>query len=159
MSKIDTLLKKAITFEKLVLYGDRKSYLQAIAQELDQVVAPGQKITFDPSKIPAPSSQLEDKYQNIPAPPTSIEVPEETIKADVPAKKPAMDPSAVYALQIFLNKAFQNDIIAGKKGPIGEDYKWGPETAGRLQEWGRVNKIPATNMQSLINTALKSAKT
>lgn len=32
MSKADTLLKKATFFERLSLYGDRKSYLQALAQ-------------------------------------------------------------------------------------------------------------------------------
>lgn len=31
-SKVDTLLKRATTFEKLALYGDRKAYLSAIAQ-------------------------------------------------------------------------------------------------------------------------------
>src|SRR5271170_2338686 len=31
-SKIDTLLQKATTFEKLALYGDRKAYLRALAQ-------------------------------------------------------------------------------------------------------------------------------
>jgi hypothetical protein len=31
-SKIDTLYNKAITFEKLALYGDRKTYLSALAQ-------------------------------------------------------------------------------------------------------------------------------
>jgi hypothetical protein len=33
MSKADTLLKKASFFERLALYSDRKSYLQALAQE------------------------------------------------------------------------------------------------------------------------------
>jgi len=31
--KADTLLKKATTFERLALYGDRRSFLQALAQE------------------------------------------------------------------------------------------------------------------------------
>lgn len=33
MSKADTLLKKATFFERMALYSDRKSYLQALAQE------------------------------------------------------------------------------------------------------------------------------
>jgi hypothetical protein len=32
MSKVDTLLKKATSYEKLALYSDRRSFLQAIAQ-------------------------------------------------------------------------------------------------------------------------------
>lgn len=39
-SKVDLLLKKATTFERLALYGDRKSFLQAIAQPLPDVVVP-----------------------------------------------------------------------------------------------------------------------
>lgn len=31
-SKVDTILQKATTFEKLALYGDRKAYLRALAQ-------------------------------------------------------------------------------------------------------------------------------
>jgi peptidoglycan hydrolase-like protein with peptidoglycan-binding domain len=38
--KVDTLLKKTTTFERLALYGDRKSFLQALAQET---------VTDDPS--------------------------------------------------------------------------------------------------------------
>jgi hypothetical protein len=36
MKKIDELLKKAELFEKLAIYGDRKSFLRAIAEEVDQ---------------------------------------------------------------------------------------------------------------------------
>ncbi len=35
MSKADTLLKRAASFERMALYADRKSFLQAIAQEQD----------------------------------------------------------------------------------------------------------------------------
>ena len=39
-SKADRLLTKATTFERLALYGDRKSFLQALAQQLPNLVVP-----------------------------------------------------------------------------------------------------------------------
>jgi hypothetical protein len=39
-SKVDSLLKRAATFERLALYGDRKSFLQALAQGLPNLVVP-----------------------------------------------------------------------------------------------------------------------
>lgn len=38
--KIDSLLKKATTFERLALYGDRKVFLQSLAQEAVDEAAP-----------------------------------------------------------------------------------------------------------------------
>ena len=39
-SKIDLLLKKATTFERLALYGDRQNFLQALSQNLPRVIVP-----------------------------------------------------------------------------------------------------------------------
>lgn len=39
-SKVDSLLKKATTFERLALYGDRKSFLKALAQNVSTDAAP-----------------------------------------------------------------------------------------------------------------------
>lgn len=38
--KVDSLLKKATTFERLALYGDRKVFLQTLAQEATDEAAP-----------------------------------------------------------------------------------------------------------------------
>ena len=40
-SKVDSLLKKAAAFERLAVYGDRKAFLQALAQNLPRVLVPG----------------------------------------------------------------------------------------------------------------------
>lgn len=47
MKKIDALLKRVELFERLAVYGDRKSFLQALSQSLPPLVVPN-----DPSHKP-----------------------------------------------------------------------------------------------------------
>lgn len=152
MSKADTVLKKAIAYEILSLYGNRSSYLQALAQQDETWQDVARRQGDVPDTIPAPPPAD-------PNAPQKIDVPEQTISAPAPATKGSLgDPNTVYLLQIFLNKAFKNDIINGRKGPIAEDYKWGPETAGRLKEWGSRNGIPSSDVRQIANLALQQSK-
>jgi hypothetical protein len=67
MSKADTLLKKSITFEKLALYSDCKSFLQAIAQDIQSfppVSNKGINTDYMPGTAP-PVNNLPQEQNNV----------------------------------------------------------------------------------------------
>ena len=72
MKKIDALLKKVELFERLAVYGDRKSFLQALAQNLPDIVVPN-----DPSAPPGQGGVHRVNVNNpaAPAAPTSRPAP------------------------------------------------------------------------------------
>jgi hypothetical protein len=50
MDSIDEIVKKAELFEKLAVYGDRKSFLQAIAQEDGSHISQQALAELDPTE-------------------------------------------------------------------------------------------------------------
>jgi hypothetical protein len=241
-SKAETLLKKATSYEKLALYGDRKTYLEALAQssfpDVDSIVqsinnarknavtsitnfwrqdpaafpmsartdysalrypavdlssASGEQLTTGMDQLvtalngvyraltnsnnqksqdfaeqtvyPAADylrSQVE-KYKSVagslPKPSATPEAAPAGQPGAPAAKAPAQyDSGTINLLQSFLNNALRDQIIAGKRSPLVVDGVLGNDTTGALREWARSQNIPFTNVQSLINTALKSAR-
>lgn len=99
------------------------------------------------SKNYSPKEEVATNSPNVNAPNTQ----------STPAKPGSLgDPETVKTLQIFLNKAFRNDIITGKLGPIGEDSKWGTETQGRLNLWAKRNGVSPADAQALAAIALQT---
>lgn len=78
MKKIDALLKRVELFERLAVYGDRKSFLQALSQGLPNLVVPN-----DPNAPPGqggvhrvdPNSPAPSPQPNPPAPLPRIVAP------------------------------------------------------------------------------------
>lgn len=218
-SKTDRLLKKATSFERLALYGDRKSFLQALAQQplsstesspwsmydeagdprgnqqnwVPQVENGQRTYNYVGPNVPASSVQhtpsLWEKYvtphksnelPNVVRPPvdhsdqaSQIADRDPTImmqkrlnapavpEQDAPARPaPGYDKETISLLQSFLNNAMRDELTKGQYGlsPLVPDGKVGPDTTKFLQLWAGKNKIPATNIQSLLNTAINASK-
>lgn len=150
--KIDALLKKVETFERLAVYGNRRDFLQALAQDSWEDVARQQGDLKDqPSGIPAPRP-MSPPPPNLPPPPPP---PGSETK---PKVQTGMDKPTVELLQTFLNNALKSAIIAGQRGPISIDGIVGPETMGALREWAKANGLGGKDIQDLLNTALTYAK-
>jgi len=145
MKKIDSLLKRVELFERLAVYGDRKSFLQALAQEVQPFPA-------------ASNSGVNAPYVPGTEPPVNnsnsvTTLPTTTIMGDAAQQIPEMKYTApltfnpnVKKVQDFLNQelAVKNPIMA----PIKSDGLWGAETAKAVKLWGDVNKLN----QNLSNT-------
>jgi hypothetical protein len=111
MKKLDSLLKKAAFFEKLANYGDRKSFLKALAQ---YSAAP--PLTSDPSH-PAfsdPSHPELDPVANLPS-------------SNKPAVQSAPFNPEVKKIQERLNQIALKQLPAVRLN-LKEDGKFGPET-------------------------------
>jgi hypothetical protein len=132
MKKINSLLQKVELFERLAVYGDRKSFLEALSQQTWGDVSRQEGFAPESPGIPAPPPE---------APPVPVD--------SLPKAKPAptaqpVSPAALYTIQNFMNKDMLNELP-----PITPDGKWGPETAGRVLAWGKKN-APKLNMQQLL---------
>lgn len=157
MSKADTLLKKATAFEKLAIYSDRKSFLQALSQDATaQTFAPVGPTEYQPGTAPPVHQEPESgpaftgwKQLNAPA------VREQGGVTKTPNYG---DPTTVNTLQMFLNNALRSEIIAGQRSPLVVDSKFGPDTAKALQMWGQKHNIQAKSLSDLVNIALQQSK-
>jgi len=152
MKKIDALLKKVEVFEKLAVYGDRKAFLQTLAQEVQTFPADsGQGINapYVPGTEPSVSTQAPEV-----AAPTdnTMYMPQDQIKGHRPAQ---YDPR-VHAVQNFINNQL---VPAGVISPIEEDGKWGPETAKALKTWGEKNKMSGVPLTAVFTAAQLQATT
>jgi hypothetical protein len=127
MKNLDMLLRKVELFERLAVYGDRKSFLQALAQDNTwSDIARQEGDLPEDHSIPAPS---ETKPSNIP----EITVPG---KPATTSAGPSISPASLYAVQNYINKDMINDLP-----PIKPDGIWGTETAKRVLEWGKKNNL------------------
>jgi hypothetical protein len=153
MKKIDALLKKVELFERIAVYGDRKSFLEALAQNFESFPPPsGQGINapYVPGTAPVP-----------PPPPPASTKPEapvatpESAPAQAPAKPaPAglsINPQELLSVQSYLNK----DMLK-EWPPVTPDGKWGPETARMVAQWAKKNKLNL-GMQQLLDLAKSKA--
>lgn len=145
MSKADTLLKKATFFERLALYGDRKSYLQSIAQQQEPIMetevgklkAPMRPYS-DPSWEEARSREF-GNVRTIPAPPPleSLPKPDEPgtgtgTRVDQPAKPamPSINPEDQKA--VFQFAITQGELVPDPQKQIA-DGRLGNETRKALE--------------------------
>lgn len=159
MKNFNALLKKVELFERLATYGDRKAFLQAIAQEIETFPAPsssGINAPYVPGTepgtapaSPAPAAPSEDPNAG------KLQMPEQKIVGTPPAKNYG-NPATVELLQIFLNKALKPQIETGQRGPIAQDSKFGPETLGALKEWANANGVKGS-VRELADAALERA--
>lgn len=84
----------------------------------------------------------------------TLQLPE----TQIVGQKPSYDPAAVIQLQNFLNNMLKEQIAAGEIKALDPDGKLGPLTTSNLQYWAKANGIAATDVKSLIDTALQQAK-
>lgn len=158
MKKIDALLKKVEVFEKLAVYGDRKSFLKTLAQELPRVVVPNagppgsgghwsDPNSLAPDVAPSPDrddSILMQKHLNAPAAPEKA----------APGRAPAQFDPRVKAVQSLINRQL---VPAGIISPIDEDGKWGTETASALKQWGDKNQLSGVPLTAVFTAAQSRA--
>src|SRR5271168_772555 len=101
MKKIDSLLKKVELFERLAFYGDRKSFLEALAQQTWTDVGRQEGDVPESPGIPSPAPISTVNVNNLPkAAPVAKPAP----------AKPAVSPAALYTIQNFMNKDMLNDL-------------------------------------------------
>jgi hypothetical protein len=139
MKKFDTLFKKVELFERLAVYGDRKSFLQALAQDATSWEDEARREGDVPEdhRIPPPSPETPASPVAAPTAPVA------------PAGGPSVSPSELTGIQNYLNK-----VMLDKWPPVNPDGKWGPETARIVAQWAKANKLNLS-MQQLIES-LKS---
>jgi hypothetical protein len=146
MKKLDALLRKVESFERLAVYGDRKSFLQALSQQAEtwSDVARQEGDLPESHSIPAPSAE---KPSDVP------EVSVDSLPKATPATSagPSISPQDLFKVQNYLNKDMVNDWP-----PVTPDYKWGPETAKMLLQWGKKNKLNF-GVQQLLDLAKSKA--
>jgi hypothetical protein len=146
MKNLNALLKKVELFERLSVYGDKRSFLQALAQQADtwSDVARQEGDLPETHSIPAPSAE---KPSNIP------EVSVESLPKAAPAAPagPSISPKDLYSVQKYIN----NDML-NEWAPVTPDGKWGPETAKRVLQWGKKNNLNL-GIQQLLDMAKSKA--
>lgn len=121
MKKLDTLVKRVEQFERLAVYGDRKSFLKRLAQNMS--VEPNQ------SKMP-PAEPNQSVDPNSPV---------QTVKETVITGNPPIDKKVQKMLNELL--AFQQhaEIM-----PLREDGELGPETRKALAKFKAKYNKPAS---------------
>jgi hypothetical protein len=129
MSKVDELLKKVELFEKLAVYGDRKSFLQALAQSpLDESFnqkafedAADKALEYEPTPAYVP------RLPNVPTE-NVVNLPEVNISGKAPAQYPSVPKDIQQSL------GFEGAQVDGVLGP---------ETRRRLDAQKLYFKLPA----------------
>ena len=126
MKKIDELLKRVEFFERLAVYGDKKSFLTRLAQEANYSPNPN----IPPvGSTPEPNQSVDP---NPPAPSAVMNMPADHITGYRP-----INPQ----VQTLLNKIL---VPAGKILPIQEDGRLGPETQKALSAFKQMTGKPAS---------------
>lgn len=137
MSKADTLLKKATSFERLAVYSDRKSFLQALSQGFDSGTVK-QYENLDEFGNP--------KSQGVPTPPAESTSSEPTKMQEIPTVnitgQPPIRPSQQEALSRIIT-------VDGIGMPIKADGILGPETQKAIDAFKK--KFDPTNKHKLTN--------
>ncbi len=130
MGKFDVLLKKAEMFEKLAVYGDRKSFLQALSQE-DPWAAVRQKLEEERGLPPA----------TIPPPP-----PASTQPAAQPSAAPAPAATSHQSFPLEAQDQLNKILLPYEKiaVPLKLDGKLGPETQKALEAFRQTYGKPGT---------------
>ena len=143
MKNLDALLRKVESFERLAVYGNRKSFLQALSQQAEtwSDVARQEGDLPESHSIPAPSAE---KPSDVP------EVSVDSLPKAAPAG-PSIDPQNLLNIQNYLNKS-----MLSKWPPVTPDGKWGPETAKMLLQWGKDNNLNF-GIQQLLDLAKSKA--
>ncbi len=143
--KFDSLLKKAEFFEKLAVYGDRKAFLQALAQQgetwSDVARQLGDLPDDPPHTIPPPPPAKPE--ENV------IVMPEDHIIGHRP-----LDPKTVKLWQQFLNKAL---VPTGQWIPVQETGVMDQDTVKAARKWAEVNKVPAHDLASILKVLKNKA--
>lgn len=141
MSKINSLLKKTELFEKLALYGDRKSFLESIAQQSSEApVGPSLEgghsgeLDSDPKMTPNPDAKF--------GPPSSL----------APAPQVPTIPTSV---QKKLNDLL---VPAGKINPLDIDGRLGHSTKAALNAFRKAYSIPSNVTDQQLFNQIMSAK-
>jgi hypothetical protein len=142
MSKADTLLKKATSFERLALYSDRKAFLQALAQDAGFGLEPvKQYLNLDEFGKP--------KAQGLPP------VPAVPVTPGAPAAKPYDMPVTNITGKYPTVRKEQQEALSrvnsyeGIGNPITVDGILGPETVNACQLFKK--KFDPTNKYNLTN--------
>lgn len=122
MSKADTLLKKATSFERLAIYSDRKSFLQALSQSPE---AGDVKPLLDYDEFGNP------KPQGIPAPPPAAREPSSFERDEQPKfhEIPTVNITGQLPVRPSQQEALSRVVTVDGIGmPIKADGVLGPET-------------------------------
>jgi hypothetical protein len=135
MKNHDKLIKKVELFERLATYGDRRSFLRALAQKAGGIDPEDtSEVPFDQMPVPPPPAVA----------PTPVAVA--PVAKPVPAG-PSIDPASLKNVQNYVNQA-----MLDKWPPVAVDGKWGPETARALMQWGKTQGLNV-GVQQLLDTA------
>jgi peptidoglycan hydrolase-like protein with peptidoglycan-binding domain len=140
MSKINSLLKKTELFEKLALYGDRKSFLESFAQQ--SVDAP-----IGPSLDGGYSGELDSAPKMTPNPDAKFGPPSSL----APAPQVATIPASV---QKKLNDLL---VPAGKIVPVNVDGKLTQETRRALNAFRKAYNVPASATDQQVFSQIMTA--
>lgn len=111
MKKIDSLLKKVEFFERLAVYGDRKSFLKAIAQDASFTPFQGSTMVGDSGESTVPSGGQT-----------------QTTKEVVVVANPPIDKKVQHMLNELL-------VPHGDIFPLAPDGEMGPKTKDALKKF------------------------
>lgn len=141
MKKLEFLVKKVEMFEKLAVYGDRKSFLQALSQDAG--------ISKEPNYSAVPTDSSSTESNSTPWGQHNLLVDQ---KKNAPSK-PNMPPVAK-EVQSKLNELL---VAAGKIFPLDVDGLLGPRTRKALDVFKREYNLPSTvSDQELFKKVLES---
>ena len=155
MSKSDNLLKQATSFQKLALFVDRKSFLQAIAQQPDKWTNTevNQWYGLD-AGIPAPPASSKQDLGSPMTPPPAM---------DAPAPREPGKPAAATTTQTIPVK-IQNMLsqMLSERGqfyPLKIDGQVGTETARALDIFRKDYNSQGLREQALYDAVEKAYNT
>jgi hypothetical protein len=128
-SKVDNLLKRSISFERLALYIDQRSFLQAIAQVENFPSASNKGINapYVDGTFPQTNNVNTTTEDEVSSP--IIQVPEQTIVGYTPIPKD---------VQGQLNYIMTNE----GESPIKIDGELGPQTRNAINEFKTKYNVP-----------------
>lgn len=133
MSKINSLLKKTELFERLALYGDRRSFLQSLAQDAGPSLDGGHSgnLATDPNMTVNPNAKF-----GPPSPPA------------------AGKPSIPREVQRKLNELL---VSSGKIVPVKEDGILGSDTRLALNAFRKAYNVPASTTDQQVFSQVMAA--
>jgi hypothetical protein len=155
MSKSDNLLKQATSFQKLALFVDRKSFLQAIAQQPDKWTNTevNQWYGLD-AGIPAPPASSKQDLGSPMTPPPALDAPAPS-EPGKPAAAPSY-PAIPTKIQTMLSRMLSE---RGRYYPVKIDGQVGPETAKALEVFQKDYNSQGLQGQALYDAVEKAYNT
>ncbi len=159
MSKFDSLLKKAELFERLAIYGDRKTFLQALAQT-PSLTGPVPPIPGSPGTAGGRPLTLSEQLTGVinqPAHKPEVTSSEPTPPAAKPTSSyPYINPETQKQLSRLL---IRDGLLMPKSEYNGEGIKIdgskGPETDAAIKKFVDKYKVPGTP-QSIAATYMQT---